>query len=206
MPHFPRAGEISGFPRWRFALWLLYYVEDALGRLPILLLGPVLGAVIGTAIAVSELSSVRIDGRVAAAVPSTLDVLWPAVVGGVSGIAALAVVMAGWGAFRYSTSGDDVWQGQFVTFDNGGGAAELVCKATDPVSTTQLGAIECVLRYPSGDFETAGALTPRHNPNGVIAAGHRALNEPGEHEVRWYATEQRPKLHEVARVRFVVDG
>ena len=57
--------------------WLLLYVEDSLSRLPMLLLGPTAGAVIGTAVAVSELSSVTIDGKEAAAVPSVWDVLYP---------------------------------------------------------------------------------------------------------------------------------
>lgn len=58
---------VRGFPRWGFPLWLLYYVEDQLAKLPSLLLGPTLGAVIGTSVAVSELGTVRVDGVLAVA-------------------------------------------------------------------------------------------------------------------------------------------
>jgi hypothetical protein len=127
---FPRPERASGFPRWGFARWLVLYVEDTLGRLPMLLLGPVLGAVVGTAVAVSELGTVRIGGRLAAAPPSVWDVLWPAVLGGVGGIIVLTLLAAGWGIFSYCRYGDDTWE---VVIDrhpsgSGGELVQLVCK------------------------------------------------------------------------------
>jgi hypothetical protein len=80
--YFPKPEPVRGFPRWGFRLWLLYYVEDQLAKLPSLLLGPTLGAVIGTSVAVSELGTVRVDGVLAAAPASVSAVLWPALLGG----------------------------------------------------------------------------------------------------------------------------
>ncbi len=73
---FPRPEATSGFPRWGFLGWLLLYVEDTLGRLPMLLLGPVLGAVVGTAVAVSELGTVTIGGKLVVAPAAMLCLTW----------------------------------------------------------------------------------------------------------------------------------
>jgi hypothetical protein len=200
---FPRWQPGGGFPRWRFAWWLLFFVEDALGRLPMLLLGPVLGAVIGTAVAVSELASVRVAGVTVAAVPSVGAVLWPAVLGGIGGIVVLTLGAAAWGAVSYFFfGGDDVWEARVI---EDGAMVELVCRKPDPVSPDQLGAVECVLRWPSGDFATTSEFVSRRSqPYGLIARVRPTLTEPGTYRVRWYATEHKRRLHEVARLTTVV--
>ena len=194
---YPKGRSGARFPRWRVVWWLLFYVEDALSRLPMLLLGPTMGAVIGTAVAVSELSSVRIDGRLAAAVPSVWDVLLPALLGGMGGIVILAVLSAiyGWGRY-FIGAGDDVWTATMP----GQGAAEVICRTDVPVAVDQLGAVECVVRRPSGTFLVTDELRLRHSPNGAIAYIDGPL-EAGTYEVRFYATEHKRRVHEVARIR-----
>jgi hypothetical protein len=59
--------------------------------LPLVLLAPTVGAVVGTSLAVSDGSSVTIEGHAVAAVPSFWDVLGPAVGGAVGGIVLLAL-------------------------------------------------------------------------------------------------------------------
>jgi hypothetical protein len=118
----PGAG---GFRRGGFPWWLLFFVEDSLATLPMLLLGPTMGAVIGTAVAVSRLSSVRIDGQLAAAVPSVGDVLWPALLGGIGGVIVLVALAAVWGLVSYFyLGGDDVWEARVYAE---GAMVELVC-------------------------------------------------------------------------------
>lgn len=200
---FPKPEAASGFARWGFAGWLLLYVEDTLGRLPMLLLGPVLGAVVGTAVAVSELGTVTIDGKLAAAPPSVWDVLWPAVVGSVGGIVVLTLLAAGWGIVSYFWHGDDTWEVVIERHpgQSGGELIQLVCKSEVPADPNQLGAQEVIIQRPSGDFDRTDIFTPRPGkPYGVIATGIRSLNEPGNYRIRWYATEHRGKrTHEIGR-------
>jgi hypothetical protein len=198
---YPKGQPAERFPRWRFAWWLLFYVEDALSRLLMLLLGPTLGAVIGTAIGVSELSHITIDGKVAAAVPSIWEVLLPAVLGAVGGIVVLTLLSAIWGLVSYFLlGGDDVWGATMP----GRGAAELVCRRDIPVGVEQLGAVECVIRKPSGAFQVTDELHPRHHPYGAIAHIDGSL-EAGIYEVRFYATEHKRRVHEVARIKQTFD-
>jgi hypothetical protein len=205
-PMFPRPEAASGFPRWGFPGWLLFYVEDTLGRLPMLLLGPVLGAVIGTAVAVSELGTVRIGGKLAATPPSVWAVLWPAVLGGIGGITVLTVLATGWGMFSYWRYGDDTWEVVIERHpsESGGGLVQLVSKGEVPADPNQLGAQEVIVRRPSGDFDRTDMFSPRPGkPYGVIATGIRSLNEPGIYRIRWYATEHRGKrTHEIGRATY----
>jgi hypothetical protein len=179
--------------------WLLLYVEDSLSRLPMLLLGPTMGAVIGTAVAVSQLGSVTIDGKTAAAVPSIWDVLWPALLGGLGGVVVLTVYSVARGVLSYFVfGGDDIWEGRLND-----GVLELVCKTTVPVDPDRLGAMECTIKRPSGAFDTTDEFVPRQGePYGVIATAILGLNEASAYQVRWYATEHQRRLHEVARLRF----
>ena len=194
---FPRWREETQFPRWRLIWWLLLYVEDSLSRLPMLLLGPTTGAVIGTAIAVSELSSVTIDGKLAAAVPSVWDVLLPALLGGLGGVVVLTTCTAIWGMLSYfALGGDDIWEAVMP----GQVAIELRCKTEVPVGFDRLGAAECVIKRPSGVFQATDELRPREYPYGTIAH----IDDPqeaGTYEARWYATEHKRRIHEVARVK-----
>jgi hypothetical protein len=206
---FPGPEAASGFPRWGFAGWLLFYVEDTLGRLPMLLLGPMLGAVIGTAVAVSELGTVRIGGKLAAAPPSVWDVLWPAVLGGVSGIVVLTSLAAGWGVFSYFRHGDDTWEILIERHPSApsGELVQLVCKGDVPADPNQIGAQEVIIQGPSGDFDRTDMFSPRPGkPYGVIATGIRSLSEPGTYHIRWYATEHRGKrTHEISRTTYSIE-
>lgn len=149
---YPKGQPAERFRRWRFVWWLLFYVEDALSRLPMLLLGPTMGAVIGTAIAVSELSSITIDGKVAATVPSVWDVLLPALLGGVGGIVVLTLLSAIWGLVSYFLlDGDDVWAATMP----GQGAVELVCRRDVPVGVEWRGATRRPLRSALGSLPFA---------------------------------------------------
>ncbi len=204
---YPRPEPASGFQRWGFAGWLLLHVEDTLGRLPMLLLGPVLGAVIGTAVAVSELGTVRIAGRLAAAPSSVWDVLWPAVLGGIGGILLLTLLATGWGSISYFRHGDDTWEIVIEQHPSGSGGelVQLVCKGEVPADPNQIGSQEVIVQRPSGDFDRTDMFTPRPGkPYGVIATGIRSLAEPGTYRIRWYATEHRGKrTHEIGRATHI---
>jgi hypothetical protein len=206
-PMFPKPEAASRFPRWSIAGWLLLYVEDTLGRLPMLLLGPVLGAVVGTAVAVSELATVRIGGKLVAAPPSVWDVLWPAVLGAVGGIVVLMLLAAGWGILSYFRHGDDTWEVVIEQHPSGsrGELVQLVCRGDVPADPNQLGAQEVIIQRPSGDFDRTDMFTPRPGkPYGVIATGIRSLNESGTYRIRWYATEHRGKrTHEIGRATYI---
>jgi hypothetical protein len=198
---FPKSRSVERFPRWRLVWWLLFYVEDSLSRLPMLLLGPTTGAVLGTAIAVSELSSVTIDGKVAAAVPSVWDVLLPALLGGLGGIVVLTIGSAIWGALRYlAFGGDDIWEAVMPATLRDRGTTELRCKPGAQASITQLEMTECVIKRPSGAFEATAEYVVQPEPYGLLV---RISNpqEAGTYEVRWYATEHKRRVHEVARIK-----
>lgn len=78
----------------------------------------------------------------------------------------------------------------------------LLCRNEDvPADPSRLGAVECVVERPSGGFDHTDALPPfPGRPHGLIATGIRGLGQEGNYEVRWYATEHRARLHEVARM------
>lgn len=164
-----------------------------------MLLAPTVGAVIGTSLAVSEGSSVTIEGHAVATVPSFWDVLGPAVGGAVGGIVLLALGAAVWGRVSYARRGDDVW---VATLHEQWGLLLLCRNEEVPADPARLGAVECIVKRPSGEFDRTDALPPfpgkRH---GLIATGIRGSSEAGTYEVRWYATEHRARLHEVARMR-----
>lgn len=200
-PAFPSSTTTGGFHRWGFALWLLYYVEDALQQLPLALAAPTIGAVLGTSLAVSEGASVVIEGHRVATIPSFWGVLGPALGGAVGGIVLLALLAAAWGAITYWRDGDSVWEIRLE-----GANLQLVCKTEVPVDPNLLGAMECIMRRPEGEFERTDMFAPRPGrPIGLLVTGLRVGpdgNAMGGCEVRWYATEHRAHLHEVARHRF----
>jgi hypothetical protein len=193
---------LTGFSRTRRILAWLVYTESALSRLPMLLLGPTTGAVVGTAVAVSKLATVEIDGKTAAAVPSLGDVLWPALAGGVGGVLLLAIISAVWGiASFYLRGGIGAWETRIT--DN---VPVLVSRSESPTPSSQLGAVDCVLRRPSGECEWVDNFTRRGSSvDGVVATSVHPISEPGAYELRWYATEHRGWIHEVASLKFVRD-
>jgi hypothetical protein len=66
--------------------------------------------------------------------------------------------------------------------------------------------MECVVRWPSGEFVRTSEFVSRPGaPYGVIARVLPALTDPGVYRVRWYATEHKRRLHEVARMSLMVD-
>jgi hypothetical protein len=186
--------------RRRIAAWLVY-TESTLSSLPMLLLGPTVGAVIGTAVAVSKLATVEIDGKTAAGVPSLGDVLWPALAGGAGGVFLLAIISAVCGiASFYRRGGIGPWE----TKINDENVPVLVSRKESPTPSSQLGAVDCVLRRPSGKCEWADTFTRRGSSvDGVVATSVKPISEPGAYELRWYATEHRRWIHEIANLKFV---
>lgn len=195
--YFPQPEPLHGFPRWGFLLWLLYYVEDQLAKLPSLLLGPTLGAVIGTSVAVSELGTVRVDGVLAAAPVSVWAVLWPALLGGVGGVAVLSGFWGLVGTVSYfACGGDSAWTPRVREPS----AVELLCKPGSPLGPLDLGG-GCVVRFPSKRYEGAGGISVLPGEPGVMALGLTPLTGPGTYLIRWYGTEGRGRSHEVARMK-----
>jgi hypothetical protein len=166
-------------------------------------------AVIGTAVAVSELGTVRVGRVVAAAAPSMPDVLLPAVAGAASGVLVLAAITALWGACSYFKGGfkggDDNWQALVAPLVSGQGVcAILYAKPEALVDQSRLGSIEVVARWPSGTFYRSAASRPAPHPYAVVHQAISDFTEPGTYLVRWYATEHKARLHEVARAEHTV--
>jgi hypothetical protein len=202
---YPSPHREKRFPRLGFAWWLLYYVQERLGSLPFLLLGPTLGAVIGTAVAVSKLSSITIDGKVAAAVPSVRDVLLPALLGGLGGIVVLTLCAVIWGIFSYFRRGDDNWEAHVDAQVSGKGNGVWTYLSKKPkalVVQSQLGRIKVVTRWPSGDFYRLAVPGPATHQHAIVGAAISDSREPGTYLVRWYATEHKAHWHEVARAKY----
>jgi hypothetical protein len=81
---------------------------------------------------------------------------------GLGVIVVLALLSTIWGLVSYFLlDGDDVWAATMP----GQGAVELVCRRDVPVGVEQLGAVECVIRKPSGAFQITDELHPRHHPS-----------------------------------------
>jgi hypothetical protein len=202
---YPTPQPEKGFRRLGFAWWLLYYVQAQLARLPFLLLGPTLGAVIGTAVAVSKLSSITIDGKVAAAVPSVWDVLLPALLGGLGGIVVLTLCAVIWGIFSYFRRGDDNWEAHVEAQVSGKGNGVWTYLSKKPealVVQSQLGRIEVVTQWPSGDFYRLAVPPPATHQHAILGTAISDFRESGTYLVRWYATEHKAHWHEVARAKY----
>lgn len=64
--------------------------------------------------------------------------------------------------------------------------------------------MECIVQAPSGEYAWSDAFALRVGPPyGVMVTAFKGLEQPGKHRVRWYATEHRGRLHEVARMTWV---
>ena len=88
---------------------LRHSAEGALGRLPMMLLSPVIGAIVGTWWQLERSSEVILHGLVVA-VPSTPDVLAGTVIGGLAGIVMGFGLAFVWACVRYFAWGDPVWE------------------------------------------------------------------------------------------------
>ena len=175
--------------------WLLLYVEDSLSRLPMLLLGPTAGAVIGRRRGMELSSDTSTERR-----PPLCRLCGMSATRAARGFRRgrrLDDLLSDLGSLvLFRVRGDDIW----ASLMPGQGAVELRCKTEVPVGPDRLGAAECVIKRPSGALEVTDDLQPRHNPYGVIAHIDLPL-EAGTYEIRWYATEHKRRIHEVARLK-----
>jgi hypothetical protein len=180
-----------------------YAAEGALGRLPMMILSPVIGAIAGTWWQLERSSEVIRHGLVVG-VPSTPDVLAGTIIGALGGIVVGLSLAFVWAGVSYFARGDRVWETLYTGSVEGMMFFQLSCKAGIVADPSHLGAIECLLRKPSGELVTYnGPLMPRHNPYGVTA---RFQMEPevGIYKCRWSATREDERLHEIARGKFEV--
>jgi hypothetical protein len=193
-------GFLRGALFWR--CW--YATEEALSRLPMLLLIPTLGAVIGTSWGVSHPPNMVEHGLVVAQ-QSFWGVLLSALIGGVAATAVLMLVVSLVLLTRYLRSGDGDWQGAFHGTVDDQLYFELSCAADHPLDPATLGAMTCLVKPPAGEVVEAEQTGLRINPTGCVS---RFTLQPatGTFEARWYAVRGRRRLHEVARYRGPIDA
>jgi hypothetical protein len=199
--------DVRRFPRcgvfWR--TW--FATERLLGTLPMVVVTPIVGALFGTAWAVSHPSvEVVRHGLVVPARQSLWGVLFTALIAGGVGVLAMIflvfVVVWVW----YRLLGDRVWEGVYArTLTQSVGSLMLFDirrKGSVPVDPMTLNPLGCFVKTPSGTTwpSTEGDLYSRTNPEGFTA--HAPLTpEPGTYEARWYSTRGRSREYEVARVK-----
>jgi hypothetical protein len=180
-------------------------VERTLGKLPALVLVPTAGAFVGTAWSVGHPSEIIKDGLVVAEA-STSDVLLGALVGGIVGLMIVGVLIALWEYLRYRVTGDPVWKAGY------GDAApdeknpimffELRCVSEHPVHHSTLGAVECVIKTPSGPVWSTGPgdIRPGYDGSRLMLDARFPVNpERGRYGCRWYSSVEGSQLAEVAR-------
>jgi hypothetical protein len=199
-PSFVGSGKpLERFSRSRLVFSWLLFAEGRMSHLTMLLLGPTLGAVIGTAVAVSDLSTTTINGKVVATVPSLWDVLWPALAFGAGGVAVLMLGCVAVGVVLSYRSGIGPWEAKIAD----DGTPVLRPRSESPTTRGQLGAVDCVLKLPSGKYEWSDRLEDGHEGmyGAVSAPDVEPVKEPGVYEMRWYATEHKRLIHEIARLK-----
>jgi hypothetical protein len=60
------------------------------------------------------------------------------------------------------------------------------------------------MRLPSGRFDRTEPTAAAPWPHADVATAISGFVEPGTYEIRWYATEHRRRMHEIARVKHTV--
>jgi hypothetical protein len=191
------------FPRghlwWRF----VYAAEDAQGRFPMTIWGPLTGAVAGAWYQFHEHPEIIEHGLVKS-VPTSGEVLLGAVVGVAVGTIGAFLLAFAWQYVRYLKWGDPVWESVYSGSVEGTIFCQLSCKRATGGHPTELGRIVCLLKKPSGEIvEYKGALERRHNPYGAVAR-FQMQPEPGVYQVRWSAAREGQQLHEIAREKFLI--
>ncbi len=209
-------GPPMRFPRWRVFRRSWSATEAALARLPMLVLVPTAGAIVGSAWGVSHPFQTIRRGLVVGQA-SFGRVLVSALVGGVVGLLALIglVWVCIWAWYRLR--GDAAWEVGWSLYSkeprpgilSTASTVILRCTGVPPVSVSALGHVEAVIRLPSGDFRRMpqhGMGSDEHTLT-FSATGGGGAPPPGKYEVRWYGTTAGRKRYEIARSRYVVpDG
>lgn len=200
----------SVVPRWpRFRLWRRFYysADDALGRFPMIVLGAIIGALIGTAVASERPASIIMRHHQWFVALHAQHVLLGTILGGVSGVAAVWAGALLWAAGHYRFKGDVVWEACF-----GGRLREIGLRCKEgaiPESIEALGAIaavECRLKAPSG------TVVSSRRQGDVLPLGLHKLAwlpalekvEAGTYKVWWYAPRGKGKLCEIARAKVTI--
>jgi hypothetical protein len=189
------------FPRWRLFWRFVRSTEQTLGSFPMVLLTPV----VATAWAVSDPVTEFVRRGIVVSHASFWHVLLLAVAGGLGGIVAIAGITVLGAIVYYHAVGDHIWEATYLGHNGGQAGWGLRCRGDVPMSQT-LGALECVVKTPSGTLLSTdgpeGDLSWRGNPDGVFASFAMA-REVGVYEARWYASmgDWRGRMQEVARVR-----
>jgi hypothetical protein len=210
---------IKHFPRGR-ALWAVAIAtEEALGRFPMVLMTPIVGAFAGTAWAVSHPSRQIVRNRVVVGGVSFTEALWLAIIGSVGGLFIAGGLLL-WGMLLYVRVWLPLWdrhRGWEPTWEYFPGSdavfLRLKCRIFPPISTDSLGHKECVVRHEgtikvlaSGDSVLETSI-PTGDVNLSIPTVQAILSlhgESGEYEVRWYGTNR--KRYEIARKTFVIQS
>ena len=196
----PDAAFSRGALFWR--CW--YATEDALSRLPMLILIPTLGAIIGTAWGVSHPPQ-TVDAGLVVAQQSFWGVLVAALIGGVAATIVLVLLISVTLYVRYLYFGGDAgWTGVYGGAVQDLLAFELQCKAAHPIHPDTLGAMSCVLKPPGGPCLSPDRSGLRINPMGCIF--HFALGQGPATTRRWYAMRGKARLQEVARYKGPADS
>jgi hypothetical protein len=213
------ASAIERFPGGRvfWAVWVS--TEEAMGRLPMVLLTPVVAALAGTALAVSQPSSsvVHSSQGLIVAAPSFWNVLWLALAGSAGGVIVVGGLLF-WGMWLYIRAWLPLWdrfrgwEPRLEPFpDQEAARLLLLCRMTPPVQISTLGHMECAVKRPDGSIDLIPDLSivPSEVPLGDNEAetvpGAMALlgrATPGPYEVRWYGTNR--KRYEIARKKFLI--
>lgn len=161
---------------------------------------PAAGAFVGTAWGVSHPTQ-RIHGGLVVSQASFWGVLLSTLVGAVAGVVILTALIWCFQWFRYRhLGGDSDWKVVYEGALDNLMFFELHCRADVPIEVGTLGACACRAKAPNGAIVDAERFGPRHSPLGLTAHFLMAP-EPGNYDVRWYATRGSPKMQEVARYR-----
>ncbi len=131
------------FP-WRRLGWRMRYsAESAQGRLPMMLWGPMIGAVIGTLVALHDHPEVIRHGLVVS-LPSSGEVVAGAATGAVVGVGVTFLLAFLWASVRYLARGDDTWEVVYCGRHAKTMFFALRCRASvAPADPQHLGHVEC---------------------------------------------------------------
>jgi hypothetical protein len=195
------------FPPWNLFWRTWFETERVLSTLPMLIVTPTFAALVATVWAVSTPATMKLHGAVVLVPPSLGDSVLTAVIGGAVGIAAVISGVFVLVLVRYLAFGDRVWDAGHV---EAGGSLyfELRCLASAPRMPETLGALGCTVRTPSGRLwlaQGANFIRREGSPGGIVARSELPT-EPGRYEVRWYAEENKGRVHEIARAKVEIDA
>lgn len=186
------------FPRWRLLRRIVLETEQMLGRLPLLILTPTVGAITATAYAASHPGEVERRGVVTLVHQSFWDALGSALIGGLGGIAVVGALV-----LLYQSVGYWLWQRRAWTIwlvrSGTGEYASCWLEASNPAALTTIGALAATVKLPSG-VHLQGQVKIGLNPYFLMPV------EPGpeRYDVRWYATPDRSRQYELTRSRILL--